>query len=97
LLSSSGVIDPNQTSNDNGSTADPRSNNEFYYADVTGAGAGDYLAILGNTSNTDKGDQVTLGGVTFDTVATTPEPSTYALMLGGLGMLALVARLRRKA
>ena len=82
------VLDPAQTSN-------PKKN-EFYYADVTGAAQGDYLVVDGYSS-VNHSSQVTFGGVTFDPLLTTPEPSTYALMLGGLVVLALVTRLRRNA
>ena len=40
-----------------------------------------------------KADQFYLGGMTVSAV---PEPSTYAMLLGGLGMVGLIAR-RRKA
>ena len=60
--------------------------NNFFYADVSGAAAGDYLLVSGTGHY-----QVTLGGVAFDT----PEPSTYALMFTGLGFVILLARSRR--
>lgn len=66
--------------------------NQFFYGEISGASAGDYIVITG--APTGGSNQVTLGGITFDTVAA-PEPGTVALMLGGLGALALVARLRR--
>jgi hypothetical protein len=69
-----------------------KTQNEFYYGEVTGATAGDYLVVSGVSLN-GFNDETTLSGITFDTV--TPEPSTYALMLTGLGLLILVARFRR--
>jgi hypothetical protein len=63
---------------------------DFYYTSVTGATTGDYLVVSSTSSEIS-----VLGGVTFDTVATTPEPSTFALMLGGLAALILVATTRR--
>jgi hypothetical protein len=84
-LLSTAVLNPHQGQN-------TPTVNQFYYANVADAtDTGDYIVISGDTTG-----QATLGGITFG-VAPTPEPSTYALMLGGLGMLALVARLRRKA
>ena len=78
------IIDPDQTVNPG--------DNEFYYADITGAADGDYLVVNGYTPDGGHGGQVTLGGVTFDAI---PEPSTYALMFAGLGMLLVIARFRR--
>jgi hypothetical protein len=85
LLNTAGVKD--------GTAGNADIENQFFFASVTGASAGDYLVISAAASNA----QVTLGGISFDSIPTTPEPSTYALMLGGLGALALVARLRRNA
>jgi PEP-CTERM motif len=65
--------------------------NDFYYANVQGAGAGDYIKVYAAGTAPTPGVQVSLGGVTFDTV-TTPEPTTWALMFAGLGVLVLVAR-----
>jgi hypothetical protein len=76
----------------NDGTKDSGPLNQFYYGEVFGASAGDFVVITGD--NPGGSDQVTIGGITFDSVAT-PEPSTIALMLAGLGTLALVARLRR--
>jgi hypothetical protein len=86
-LLSTAVLNPSQAPDNTPVT------NQFYYANVAGAtAAGDYIVVSGNTG----GGQATVGGLTFDP-ATTPEPSTYALVLAGLGTLALVARLRRTA
>jgi hypothetical protein len=93
-LLSSALLDTTLTTD--GSS--PPVENQFFYGEVSGASAGDYLTITGAPADLGTGnrsEQVTLGGVVFDTVAPTPEPSTYALMLAGLGTLALVARLRR--
>jgi hypothetical protein len=85
LLSTSGVLNPTA----NGNVDDQ---NQFSFATVSNASMGDTIQV--NVSGINSGDQVTLGGITFDSVAT-PEPSTYALMFAGLSMLLLVARLRR--
>ncbi len=66
---------------------------KFYYGEITGASTGDYVVV--SAAPPTGSNQVTLGGITFDTVATTPEPGTCALMFAGLGMLVLMARLRR--
>jgi PEP-CTERM motif len=63
--------------------------NNFYYTEVSGAAATDYLVVAGSGHY-----QVTLGGITFDNVAA-PEPSTYALMLAGLGFMLVLVRQRR--
>jgi hypothetical protein len=83
------------------STATGRSaKNDFYFAEVSDpnplAGTdGDYLIVSGSStayvSGQSGNNPVNLGGLTFD-VATTPEPSSYALMLGGLGLLAFMVR-----
>ena len=74
-------------------TVPATSGDYFFYADVQGATAGDYIVVSGLTSN-DSGreQQIAIGGITLDV----PEPSTYALMFAGLGMLLLVARFRRR-
>ena len=90
LLASS-LLDPAQIKNENDTgTSIYISNNEFYYATVTGATNGDYLVVEGQSSNS--GAQVTLGAVTFDSVV--PEPSTYLLVSVGAAMLLLSFRLR---
>ena len=89
------MLNPLQTRNDNGQNATPRSNNEFYYADVTGIKSGDFLVLQGFGDSTGGGTQVTLGAVTFDYI---PEPSTYALFgLGGLALALFSRRVARKA
>ena len=66
--------------------------NNFFFVTVTGASAGDSLVV---TSSSVDSVNAILGGVTFSTV---PEPSSYLLMLAGLGSLGLAQRfLRRKA
>jgi PEP-CTERM motif len=67
--------------------------NDFYYANVQDAGAGDYIKVYGAAAAPTPGVAISLGGVTFDTASpTTPEPSTLALMFAGVGVLVLVAR-----
>ena len=84
------------TTLDVNTTASSRSvDNDFYYASVSGASSGDFLVVQGYTpAGFNSTNAVELGGVTFDTVVT-PEPSTFALMFAGLGVLLLVARTRR--
>jgi hypothetical protein len=79
------MMDPDQTRNPG--------QNEFYYADVVGATTGDYLVADGYTSN-NYNAQVTLGGVTFNTV---PEPCTFGMLLAGLGAVCALARRRLSA
>ena len=81
-------------------TANPTTD-DFFYATVAGAIQGDYLVLTAArnpTKNDDgsyaTGSNIVFGGVTFS--ASVPEPSTYALMFAGLGILVLVARLRRR-
>jgi hypothetical protein len=58
--------------------------NAFYYTTVSGAVAGDTIQVTNSN----------IGGVTLSG-GTVPEPSTYALMGLGLGLLVLAARNRR--
>lgn len=69
----------------------------------TFAAAGNYLLEFGvinwGDENYDAGlafDGITVAGKPIDPVPAIPEPETYALMLAGLGALALVARRRRQ-
>jgi hypothetical protein len=65
-------------------------NVQGYAADFT---AGDFLALGAETIPSQTGTEVAyVGGIAF---AAAPEPSTYALMLGGLGLLMAGPRLRR--
>ena len=73
---------------------------DFLNATISGAVTGDYIVVSAARNPAQDGDgnytygaNIVFNGVTFS--ATTPEPSTYALMLAGLGALVLVARLRR--
>ena len=85
------------------STATGRSaKNDFYFAQVSDpnplAGTdGDYLIVSGSSTTYVSGpsgnNMVSLGGLTFD-AATTPEPSTYALV--GLGMALLITTVRNR-
>ncbi len=55
-------------------------------------------ATLTQTTSGFGADISTLDNVTYTTsIAAIPEPSTYALMLGGLGMVGFMAHRRRKA
>jgi hypothetical protein len=69
--------------------------NHFYFMNVAGASTGDYLVVSATTDYAGGSPFLLVGGVTIDT-ATTPEPSTVALILAGVGALGLVARLRRR-
>jgi hypothetical protein len=66
--------------------------NHFYLGQVNGATSGEYITV---TATNPQGGFVTLGGITFDPV-TTPEPSTWALMLGGLAVLVSIVRFRQR-
>jgi hypothetical protein len=61
---------------------------DWYFFDITGAAAGESYTIQAiNTSSSDENLQV--GGITFDPgTGVVPEPSTWAMLLGGLGLLA---------
>jgi hypothetical protein len=66
------------------------------YTTITGTiGAGGTLTATATSPN-GSGHEADLNGLQLDITAapTTPEPSTWALMLGGLGVLAFVVRLR---
>jgi hypothetical protein len=85
----------------NNSPDDARpTSDDFFYATVSGAATGDYLelTVARNNAMNDgvyaTGPNIVFGGLTISS-ATTPEPSTFALMFAGLGTLVLVARLRR--
>ena len=87
LLNSGGTqVGPTLTVNSSpGATEDT---NDFYFATITGAAAGDTVEVLSEGT-----EQSTLAGITFSSVV--PEPSTYALSLAGIGALLVFARLRR--
>ena len=70
-----------------GPTSNAAGTNDFFYTQVSGAVATDYLIVAGSTAHY----QTTLGGLTFDNVVV-PEPSTYALMFAGFGFLLVLAR-----
>jgi hypothetical protein len=67
---------------------------DFFFATVSGAVAGDYLKLTAAQNPTNPGN-IVFGGVTFAN-ASVPEPSIYALMFTGLGALVSMARLRRR-
>lgn len=69
---------------------------ETNFAILSGPGLGDYLLSFSGTQF-----QMTPSGNTVDFkmqgVAAVPEPSTYALMIAGLGLIGFVARRRSRA
>ena len=83
------------------------SSNDFFNVTATGLVQGDTITILaGNdptffnpTNGNSYQNVIGLGGVVFSSfqAATTPEPSTYALMLAGLGLLLAVERFNRRS
>jgi hypothetical protein len=89
LYNSSGTSLSTAATSLNTTNNQPTTNN-FYYTEVSGASSGDYLVITGSSSY----NSATIGGITFDSVAAVPEPTTFALMLGGLSILFLMARTR---
>ena len=60
------------------------------------ANAGDEVFTVGATFANAQGGPETISAARLVTVSAVPEPETYALMLGGLGMLGLMARRRRR-
>ena len=63
--------------------------NTFFLATITGAKANDTITIAGQDSNI---STPYISGITFDN--TVPEPSTWVMLLGGMGALALLRRRR---
>jgi hypothetical protein len=73
------------------------SDNAYYSAATTGT-ASDLRTSIANAANwtrRDAGDYVTTNWATAFQVTPIPEPSTYALLLAGLGLVGFVARRRR--
>jgi hypothetical protein len=66
---------------------------------LAGLGAGNYvLAVYGYADSTDGSHFESNGGLNYAAEFTVvPEPSTWAMMFGGLGMLLCFQRMRRKA
>ena len=92
LYSGTGTLLGNSPLQVNNSPDDANpSTDDFFFATVSGAVQGDYLTLTAAENPAYHGN-VVFDGVTFS--APVPEPSTYALMIVGLGALALVARLR---
>jgi len=80
-------------------------NNAINVGDTFSAGSNSlnvYWAEDGNSGNQsaqfklDGGDWQTLSVSNLEAVSAVPEPSTYALMLGGLGLVGFMAARRRK-
>ena len=65
----------------------------FDYLDIS-----DFMASSwsGNSLNAGDSDELILDGGYNINIAAVPEPSTYALMIGGLGLVGLMAARRRK-
>jgi hypothetical protein len=73
-----------------GPSTESLTTSDFAVFHVTGATSGDLLEVGYVGSGGVYGE---LGGVSFDQ---TPEPSTWAMLLGGLGVMAFVGRFRAK-
>jgi hypothetical protein len=66
-----------------------------YYSNTFYDPLGDTLYVT--NSNAGRFEQLTSASLAFGITAAVPEPSTYALMLAGLGFVGFVANRRRKA
>ena len=70
---------------------------DYYYPATVGQTYGDYWAYNGTSWTLETNSLVPLGSFGAYMAATVPEPSTLSLsLLGGVGILALARRLRRK-
>jgi hypothetical protein len=70
---------------------------DLYYPATVGQTYGDYWAYNGTSWSLETNSLVPLGSFGASMSATVPEPSTLSLsLLGGIGVLALARRLRRK-
>jgi hypothetical protein len=91
LLNASSALITTDTVTATDPAGEPQNMAEFEEFTVTGAASGDILQF-GATSYVLGGYQSYVGGASFESL---PEPSTYALMLGGLALLGFCVR--RKA
>jgi hypothetical protein len=55
-----------------------------------------FLALIGLTSINGQGASFRFDGVYTDVAAAVPEPSTYAMLLAGLGLVGAIARRRKQ-
>jgi hypothetical protein len=70
---------------------------DLYYPATVGQTYGDYWAYNGTSWSLETNSLVPLSSFGASMTATVPEPSTLSLsLLGGIGVLALARRLRRK-
>jgi len=67
--------------------SDPNAIPSYVEFTVTGATAGDKFSVTDNNDGSTGGEAI--GGLTFEAA---PEPSTYAMMLGGLALLGFCVR-----
>jgi hypothetical protein len=64
---------------------------DWIFFDVTGAVAGETISVIPTAGN---GGTATLGAISFDTVASAPEPASFALLATGIAGLGLRRRRR---
>ena len=71
-------------------------NGPLYFIDETLAAGSYYLRVLGDTYGNVGGRYYFAAHTGLGPLPAIPEPSTYALMLAGLGMIAFIARRRQR-
>ena len=91
LLNASSALITTDTVTATDPAGEPQNEAEFEQFTVTGATSGDILEF-GATTYVLDGHQSYVGGASFESL---PEPSTYAMMIGGLALLGFCVR--RKA